>query len=96
VRTRVEAGSLIEDSIVMGADYYELPWERGEQLALGIGKKCVIRKAIIDKNARIGNRVILENKKGLVNYDDPDERYYIRSGIIVIPKGAVLEDGTEV
>lgn len=96
VRTRVEAGSLIEDSIVMGADYYELPWERGEQLALGIGKKCVIRKAIIDKNARIGNRVILENKKGLVTYDDPGERYYIRSGIIVIPKGAVLEDGTEV
>jgi len=96
VRTRVEAGSLIEDSIVMGADYYELPWERGEQLALGIGHKCVIRKAIIDKNARIGNRVILENKKGLVNYDDPGERYYIRSGIIVIPKGAVLEDGTEV
>jgi len=96
VRTRVEAGSLIEDSIVMGADYYELPWERGERLALGIGKKCVIRKAIIDKNARIGNRVILENKKGLVTYDDPGERYYIRSGIIVIPKGAVLEDGTEV
>ena len=96
VRTRVEAGSLIEDSIVMGADYYELPWERGERLALGIGQKCVIRKAIIDKNARIGNRVILENKKGLVTYDDPGERYYIRSGIIVIPKGAVLEDGTEV
>jgi glucose-1-phosphate adenylyltransferase len=96
VRTRMEAGSLIEDSIVMGADHYELPWERGEQLPLGIGKKCVIRKAIIDKNARIGNRVILENKKGLVTYDDPRERYYIRSGIIVVPKGAAIEDGTEV
>jgi len=96
VRTRIEAGCLIEDSIVMGADHYELPWERGEQLPLGIGKKCVIRKAIIDKNARIGNRVVLENKKGLVTYDDPRERYYIRSGIIVVPKGAALEDGTEV
>ena len=55
-----------------------------------------IRKAIIDKNARIGNRVSLVNKKGLMNYDDPEERFYIRSGIIVVPKGAAIADGTEV
>jgi glucose-1-phosphate adenylyltransferase len=80
----------------MGADFYELPWEQGDRLPLGIGKRSVVRGAIIDKNARIGNRVVLANKKGLVNYDDPEERYYIRSGIIVVPKGATIEDGTEV
>jgi glucose-1-phosphate adenylyltransferase len=80
----------------MGADFYELPWEREGRQLLGIGEKCVIRKAIVDKNARIGNRVILANKKNLVNYDDPGERFYIRSGIIVVPKGATIEDGTEV
>jgi glucose-1-phosphate adenylyltransferase len=96
VRTRIEAGTLIEDSVVMGADFYELPWERGGRQALGVGQKCVIRKAIIDKNARIGNRVVLENRKGLVNYDDPDERFYIRSGIIVVPKDAMIESGTVV
>jgi len=96
VRTRVGAGSLIADSVVMGADFYELPWERGAQQPLGIGQRCVIRKAIIDKNARIGNRVVLANRRRLMSYDDPDERYYIRSGIIVVPKSAVIEDGTEV
>ena len=96
VRERIGAGTVIEDSIVMGADFYELPWETGERLPLGIGRRCIVRKAIIDKNARIGNRVSLVNKKGLENYDDPRERYYIRSGIIVVPKGASLADGTEV
>jgi glucose-1-phosphate adenylyltransferase len=96
VRERVGAGTVIEDSIVMGADFYELPWETGDRLPLGIGRRCVIRKAIIDKNARIGNRVALVNKKGLENYDDPRERYYIRSGIIVVPKGASIADGTKV
>ncbi|HVO76393.1 MAG TPA: glucose-1-phosphate adenylyltransferase [Candidatus Bathyarchaeia archaeon] len=96
VRERIGAGTVIEDSIVMGADFYELPWETGERLPLGIGRRCIVRKAIIDKNARIGNRVSLVNKKGLENYDDPRERYYIRSGIIVVPKGASIADGTEV
>ena len=96
VRARVGAGTVIEDAIIMGADYYENPWDRGAGPALGIGEKCVIRHAIIDKNARIGNRVVLENRRGVVNEDDPRERYYIRDRIIVVPKGAVIEDGVEV
>jgi glucose-1-phosphate adenylyltransferase len=96
VRTRIGEGTTIEDSIVMGADSYELPWEQGGRIPFGVGRRCVIRTAIIDKNARIGNRVVLVNRKGLANYDDPDGRYYIRSGIIVVPKGATIEDGTEV
>ncbi|MDD4858452.1 MAG: sugar phosphate nucleotidyltransferase, partial [Candidatus Krumholzibacteria bacterium] len=96
VRTRVGEGTVIEDSIVMGSDFYELPWEEASRVPLGIGRGCVVRTAIIDKNARIGNRVALVNRKGLASYDDPNERYYIRSGIIVVPKGATIEDGTEV
>jgi glucose-1-phosphate adenylyltransferase len=96
VRERIGAGTTIEDSIVMGADYYELPWEERDRVPIGIGRKCVIRRSIIDKNARIGERVALVNRKGLETFDDPQERYYIRSGIIIVPKGATLEDGTEV
>lgn len=96
VRERIEDGTMIRDSIVMGADFYEPPWERGMKTPVGIGQDCVIRRAIIDKNARVGNRVMLVNKKGLVDYDDPAGRYYIRSGIIVVPKDATIQDGTEV
>ena len=63
---------------------------------MGIGPRCRIRRAIIDKNVRIGKRVVLENRKRLASYDDPGQRFYIRDGIIVVVKGAVLEDGFEV
>ncbi len=96
VRTRVGAGTRITDSVVMGSDVYELPWEAEGKLPLGIGENCRIRRAIIDKNARIGNGVVLENRRRLEEYDDPAERFYIRSGIIVVPKGASIESGTEV
>lgn len=88
VRSRIGAGTVIDRSLVMGADYYETP--EGPGARPGIGKKCIIRKAIIDKNVCIGDKVILENVKKLKNYDDPDERFYIRDGIIVVPKGAVI------
>jgi glucose-1-phosphate adenylyltransferase len=96
VRARIGADTVIEDSIIMGADYYELPWDTGNGPPLGIGEKCVIKRAIVDKNARLGNRVILVNTKAVAAYDDPEERYYIRDGIIIVPKGAVIGDGMEV
>ncbi len=96
VRTSIGAGTRIEDSIVMGSDCYELPCEAEGKIPLGIGEKCRIRRTIIDKNVRIGNGVVLENKRRVDSYDDPAERFYIRSGIIVVPKGASIESGTEV
>ena len=93
VRSRVGAGSVIEDSLVMGADYFSTTEICGkEPSAVGIGPGCRIRRAIIDKNVRIGRKVVLENRKRLRTYDDPEERFYIRDGIIVVVKGAVLED----
>ena len=87
----------IESSIVMGASYYE----SAEQMAqntqrgippIGIGSGCAIRNAIIDKNARIGDEVILVNKYGIEHADA--ENYSIRDSIIVIPKDAVVPSGT--
>ena len=94
VRSRIGAGTLIEESLVMGADYFDTVEVCGRRLPpVGIGKGCRIRRAIIDKNVRIGDRVVLENRKRLKKYDDPDERFYIRDGIIVVVKGAVIESG---
>lgn len=94
VRSRIGARTSIEDSLVMGADYFDETEVCGRKMPpVGIGKACRIRRAIIDKNVRIGDRVILENIKKLRSYDDPEERFYIRNGIIVVVKGAVIESG---
>ncbi len=94
VRSRIGARTSIEDSLVMGADYFDETEVCGQRMPpVGIGKGCRIRKAIIDKNVRIGDKVVLENRKKLRSYDDPEERFYIRNGIIVVVKGAVIEDG---
>jgi len=94
VRSRIGAGCVIEDSLIMGADYFDTVETRGQiPPKVGIGPGCSIRRAIIDKNVRIGRKVVLENRKRLRSYDDPAERFYIRDGIIVVAKGAVLEDG---
>jgi glucose-1-phosphate adenylyltransferase len=97
VRSRVGAGTVIEDSLVMGADYFDTVEVCGRiPPKVGIGPRCRIRRAIIDKNVHIGKNVVLVNRKRLKSYDDPKERFYIRDGIIVVVKGAVLEDGFEV
>jgi glucose-1-phosphate adenylyltransferase len=97
LRSRIAPGAVIEDSLIMGADYYDDAEVCGVRLPnVGIGPNCFIRKAIIDKNVQIGRNVVLENRKKLRNYDDPAERFYIRDGIIVVAKNAVLEDGTKI
>ncbi|WP_439333819.1 hypothetical protein [Vibrio parahaemolyticus] len=54
----------------------------------------MIRKAIIDKNVRIGRDVRLLNEKKLDNFDGPGGSYYIRDGITITPKNGTIEDGT--
>lgn len=97
LRSRIGAGTVIEGSLVMGADYYGPEERAGRPLpAVGIGPNCRIRRAIIDKNVLIGRNVVLANKRRRRTYDDPGERFYIRNGIIVVAMGAVIEDGTEI
>ncbi|MDJ0714069.1 MAG: glucose-1-phosphate adenylyltransferase [Prochloraceae cyanobacterium] len=99
IRSRVEADCTIEDSMLMGADYYEAFAERQsgvqtEQIPLGIGSGSTIRRAIVDKNARIGRKVLILNKDRIEESNREDEGFYIRSGIVVIIKNAVIADGT--
>jgi glucose-1-phosphate adenylyltransferase len=101
LRSRVDGGVRIESSIVMGSDLYESIEEIKTNIAsgiphIGVGANTMIRKAIVDKNVRIGKNVKLLNTNGLESYDDPRGSFYIREGIIIVPKGAVIVDGTEI
>jgi glucose-1-phosphate adenylyltransferase len=93
VRTFIRSDSRILDSVILGADYYdeELKRKPGE-MGLGIGEKVHIERAIIDKNARIGDGVKIINEKKYQEFDGPN--YVIRDGLVIIPKNAVIEPGT--
>jgi glucose-1-phosphate adenylyltransferase len=96
LRSRINTSSLIEDSIIMGNDYYETlddityNQSRGIPL-LGVGENCVIKKAIIDKNVRIGDNVKIVNQKNLNEFEGED--YYIKDGIVIVEKNAVISPG---
>jgi glucose-1-phosphate adenylyltransferase len=99
VRSRIESGCVIEDSLLMGSDYYEPFTERqsGMQkggVPLGIGAETTVRGAIIDKNARIGRNVQIINKDHVEEAQREEEGFIIRSGIVVILKNAIISDGT--
>jgi glucose-1-phosphate adenylyltransferase len=92
IRSVVRHGSVIERSIVMGANTWETLPEESEQIPVGIGRDCTVRNAIIDFNARIGDGCKLINAEGVQHLDN--ENYSIREGIIVVPKNAVIPPGT--
>ncbi len=99
LRCRIGHGSSLESTILMGADYYQSVEGMKEDLnagipLLGIGENTIIRRAIVDKNACIGSNVRLINEKNVENEDGPDGMYYIRDGIIIVPKKAVVPNGT--
>ena len=101
VRTRIDFGATIDNSQVMGADFYQSIEEleadyRAGQPRIGIGEGAVIRNAIVDKNARIGAGVRLVNEAGVEEFTAPDGSYYIRDRIIIVPKNATIADGTVV
>jgi glucose-1-phosphate adenylyltransferase len=97
IRSRVGRGANIRQSLLLGADYYETLDEidrmraRG-QPPLGIGEDSVIERAIVDKNTRIGRGVRIVNEAGEREKDGKD--YFIRDGIVIVPKDAVIPDGT--
>src|SRR5206468_13041734 len=87
IRAVIRPGSVIESSVVMGARFYEPVGAPTPAVPLGIGRDCVIRRAIVDLDARIGNGVKIVNERGVVEEDG--EYYSIKDGIVVIPRGAV-------
>jgi glucose-1-phosphate adenylyltransferase len=94
IRTRVASGAHISHSVLLGADFYEDQGGPSGLPELGIGRDVVLDRAIIDKNARIGDGARLTNEKGVAEADG--DGYYIRGGIIVVPKGGVIRPGTVV
>jgi glucose-1-phosphate adenylyltransferase len=97
IRSRIDAGAFIKDAILMGHDDYETPAETEAALARGIppqgvGKNTHIERAIIDKNARIGDNVRISPEGKPDEFDG--DNYYIRDGIVVVPKGGIIRSGT--
>jgi glucose-1-phosphate adenylyltransferase len=92
VRSVVRSGSVIERSIVMGANTWETLPEGSDLIPIGIGQDCTVRNAIIDFNARIGDGCKLINADGLTSFDG--ENYSIRDKIIIVHKNAVIPPGT--
>ncbi len=95
-RAVIGEGTVIEHSVIMGADYFEEEKTRLQKKpgmpALGIGKDCFIKNAIIDKNVHIGDSVYI-SPDGKVD-GDQTKTYLVRDGVIVIPKNAVIPSGT--
>jgi glucose-1-phosphate adenylyltransferase len=102
IRTRIGRGVRIKHSLVLGADEYQTALEgdpgpevgAGDRPPLGIGDNSWIENAIIDKNARIGKNVSIRNRGGVSDHDG--DGYFVRDGIVIVPKGASIADGTEI
>ena len=94
VRSIIGAGAHIENSIILGADYFEDESDTTHRIPVGIGPKSNIKNAIIDHNARIGKGVTIRGAKKLKDYDG--QGYAIRDGIVVVLKNAVIPNGTTI
>jgi glucose-1-phosphate adenylyltransferase len=97
IRSFVREGTNLQDVVMMGSDFYETPDQLATNTAegrphLGLGRNCIIRGAIIDKNARIGDNVTLSVE------GKPDGTYdhgvIIRDGVMLVPKGGIVPSGT--
>ncbi len=97
IRSVIGAGCQIVNTIIMGADFDETPADLARNAAqgipnVGIGANTTIDGAIVDKNARIGDQVSITNKSGIKEAEGTN--YYIRDGIVIVAKDAVIASGT--
>lgn len=93
IRTNIQAGAHIRRSVLLGADFYDADRDvSASEPRLGIGRDVVLDRVIVDKNARVGDGAKLVNEHGYRERDG--EGYYIRGGIIIVPKGAAIKAGT--
>lgn len=98
-RSIINSNCHLERVVFMGSDYYELDEEmKNKEEAsipkIGIGENCIIKNAIIDKCVSIGNNVKILNKNNIQEIEDP--LYHIKDGIVIIPKGTIIPDNTEI
>ena len=98
VRSRVEDEVVLQDTLVMGNDFFESSEERAVLrerggTPLGVGRSTTVKRAILDKNVRIGRDVTIVNKDRVEEADRPELGFYIRNGIVVVVKNATIPDG---
>ncbi|MEY4772946.1 glucose-1-phosphate adenylyltransferase [Vulcanococcus sp.] len=98
VRSRVEDEVVLQDTLVMGNDFFESSEERAVLrerggTPLGVGRGTTVKRAILDKNVRIGRDVTIVNKDRVEDADRPELGFYIRNGIVVVVKNATIPDG---
>jgi glucose-1-phosphate adenylyltransferase len=96
IRTHVRPGASIRRSVLLGADFYEPDGRRGrrDNVRLGIGCNVTLDRVIVDKNARIGDGARLVNERQIQEADG--DGYFIRDGVIVVPKDGVIRAGVMV
>jgi glucose-1-phosphate adenylyltransferase len=97
IRTNIQEGAAISRSVLLGADFYDADSgapARGANPRLGIGRDVVLDRVIVDKNARIGDGAHLVNAGGIREANG--DGYYIRDGVIIVPKDGVIPPGTRV
>ncbi|MBW6473923.1 MAG: glucose-1-phosphate adenylyltransferase [Anaerolineaceae bacterium] len=97
LRSQIKEGCRIEDTVMMGADDYDTAYTCGEdncdgEIPVGIGRQCKIKGAIIDKNARVGDQVVIQPFPRGTDLDE--ENWSVRDGIVIIPKNATILKGT--
>jgi glucose-1-phosphate adenylyltransferase len=99
IRSQIAENVELDRVMMMGADFYEDDddFDYNRQMGIpniGIDRGTVIRNAIIDKNAHIGENVHILNEERIQNFDGPG--YYIRDGIVIVPKNGVVQSGTSI
>ena len=92
IRSIIRTGSSLDRVVMMGSDYYEK--DDNNNLKIGIGNNCIIKNAILDKNVRIGNNVIIDyqGNEPLIEND----LYHIVDGVVIVPKGIEIPDNTKI
>ena len=99
VRSIIGRNCVLRETVMLGSDAYESEKQKLENARLqrpnlNIGDGAIIERAILDKDSRIGHYVQLINREGRQHYDGQNGLYYIRDGIICIPRGSIIPDGT--
>lgn len=92
VRSRIGHNTQINEAYIMGSDYYERPYGEGSIPPIGVGDNVTVTRAILDKNVTIGDDSKIINVEGVQEADG--DHYYIRDGIVIIPKNAIIPPKT--
>jgi len=97
LRSIIREGCELDSVVMMGADFFEMPAHQNRHKAeglppIGLGRNVAVRNAIIDKNARIGDGAIIQNRAGVRDLDA--DNYCIREGITIVPRSGVIHPGT--